>query len=238
MPGSIDSIIDRQLRRWELELRLGRDAGEAFERRPLQPLVTISRQVGTRGSEIAAGLAARLQYTLLDRDVIDRMCRSTGYTRRLVEALDERARSQITHWLDSMFAGDWVDSSDYMRALVKTIFSIAQLGGVVVVGRGANFIVGPTRGFHARIVAPRERRLERLGAERSLGRRDAEHELAAGDREREEFIRRLFGRSADDPLAYDVVVNEADVETERIVSWLETAARDKFARLAASAVPA
>lgn len=231
---TIDAIIDRQLRRWELERSLRHDADPESSGGALQPLLTISRQSGTHGDEIAASLAERFRYTLLNRDVIDRMCRSTGYTRRLVEALDEHARSQITHWIDSIFAGDYVDTGDYMRALVKTIFSIARLGGVVVVGRGANFIVGPKRGFHARIVAPRAARVDHLASERRLSRRDAERQLTIEDHEREEFIRRLFGRSADDPLGYDLVVNEAQARPDQIANWLEAAAREKFPRLAAT----
>ena len=49
----------------------------------------------------------------------------------------------VTSWFDSILVGNYVDSSDYVRALLKVVHSVAQLGGVVMVGRGANFIVGP-----------------------------------------------------------------------------------------------
>ena len=74
MRGSIDSIIDRQLRRWEHERRTTRAAGP--EPRPgpgFQPVITVSRQHGSSGSTIASALAERFGYTLLHRDVIERM---------------------------------------------------------------------------------------------------------------------------------------------------------------------
>jgi cytidylate kinase len=232
MPASIDGIIDRQLRRWEMERTTARTL--ASERAPAvlaQPIITFSRQHGSNGAAIAGQLAERFQYTLLHRDIIDRMCQSTGYARRLLEALDERSKSQVTNWFDAMLAGKYVDANDYVHALLKTMYSISQLGGAVVVGRGANFIVGPQGGFHVRVVAPREQRIRNVMARRNSSHKDASLEVDQRDHERAEFIRKLFGHSVDDPLAYDVIVNEAETTPNAILGWLEVAARDKFGRL-------
>src|SRR5437762_5000269 len=157
MGSSIDSIIDRQLRRWEHERQAFRATGPEPRPRPeIQPVITVSRHHGSSGSEIAAGLAERFGYTLLHRDIIDRMSEDAGLTRRLLESFDEHAPAELTSWFDSILVGTYVDASDYVRALLRVVHSVAQLGGAVVVGRGANFIIGPERGFHARIVAPRE----------------------------------------------------------------------------------
>ncbi len=238
MAQSIDAIIDRQFRRWELERNIGRRP-EMHESHPaVHPLITISREHGSPGSAIAASLADRFGYTLLQRDVIDRMCQSTGYSRRLLEALDERSRSQMATWFDSMVGGLYFDSTDYVRALFTTLYSIARLGGVVIVGRGANFIVGPERGFHVRVVAPREERIRAIAERKGISVRDAAHEVATRDHERAEFVRRLFHRSADDPLAYDLVVNASGVAPRAVAEWLAQAARLKFERLRPLEAPA
>jgi len=232
MPVSIDSLIDRQLRRWEME-RSHREQPDAAvpHHRTSGALITVSRQHGTHGVEIASRLADEFGYTLLHRDMIDRMCASTGYSRRLLAALDEHSRSQLTHWFDSMLSGAWVDTSDYARALVTTIGSIAMLGGVVVVGRGAHLMVGSERGFHVRVIAPRKQRIRQLMERSGQTARDAEREIDARDHERAEFIRRVYGGSIDNLLAYDLVINEAGRTPETIVPWLAPAAREKFSRL-------
>jgi len=232
MRGSIDSIIDRQLRRWEHERRTTRAAGP--EPRPgpgFQPVITVSRQHGSSGSTIASALAERFGYTLLHRDVIERMSEDAGYTRRLLETLDEHAQPPVTSWFDSILVGNYVDSSDYVRALLKAVHSVAQLGGVVMVGRGANFIVGPERGFHVRIVAPREARIRTLMARNGISEREAGREVDTRDHERAEFTRRLFGRGVDDPLAYDMIVNEADLTPDAIVAAIAPAAAEKVQKL-------
>jgi cytidylate kinase len=239
MATSIDAIIDRQFRRWELERSIGhRPEPEREGPAGAHPLITVSREHGSVGSAVAASLADRFGYTLLNRDVIDRMCQSTGYSRQLLEALDDRSRSQMATWFDSMVGGLYFDSTDYVRALFTTLYSIARLGGVVVVGRGANFIIGRDRGFHIRVVAPREDRIRAIAERKGVSLRDAAHEVAVRDHERSEFVRRMFHRSADDPLAYDLVINAAGASPRALAEWLAVAARQKFERLRPLEAPA
>jgi cytidylate kinase len=232
MPGTIEALIDRQLRRWEHDrrnVRAGRVAAEPVAQ--IQPIITVSRQHGSRGCEVAARVADRFGYTLLHRDLIDRIAESTGLTRRLLETLDEHSRSQITSWIDSLLWGKYLDEGDYAVGLLTAVRSIARLGGVVVVGRGANFIVGPEGGVHIRIVAPRPERVRRLMARKQLSEADAAREVDAVDQERAKFIRKLFHRAVDDPLAYDLVVNETERSLETVTEIVTVAAAEKVERL-------
>lgn len=232
MPTSIDGLIDRQLRRWEHERR--RSSEPESEPRPeLHHVITISRQHGSSGAEIASDLAGHFGYTLLHRNVIDRMCESTGHTRRLLEVLDEHDRSEVTSWFDSMFSGRYVDLDDYVRALLTTVRSIARLGGVVVVGRGANYIIGPEQGVHFRVVAPLEERTRSVAERDGVDDREARRRIDALDHERGEFIRKVFNRSVDDPLGYDLIVNEAAIPRGQIIELMAGVAEAKFQRLRA-----
>lgn len=233
MHVSIEALLDRQMRRWEQENRpRGHDYPGASDEPPrAQPVVTVSRQHGARGSEVAEHLAARFGYTLLHRNAINRICESTGYTRRLLEVLDERARSRVTLWVESVLAGRSMDEHDYAHALLQTIRSIAALGGVVVVGRAANFIVGPEKGLHVRVVAPREERVAEIARVRRLGAAEAAKEVESVDHERRQFVRRLFSRDVDDATAYDLVVNSSGRAPDAIAALVEHAAAEKFARL-------
>lgn len=237
---SIDSILDRQVRKWELER-----AARPHERGPLgrpgtlvQPVLTVSRQRGSGGTHLAERLAECFGYTLLHRDVIDRICASSGYQRRIVASLDGHARSQLQLWVESVLQGAYVDANDYVKALLEVIYSISQLGGVVVVGRGANFILGHERGFHIRVVAPREVRVRSLAEREGLAERDALREIEKSDRERTEWIRKVFGRSIDDPLGYDLVINQSSISMESAASLVAAAAQEKFEKLRAARNPA
>jgi hypothetical protein len=233
MQRSIEMIIDRQLRQWEFNRR-ALTVVAAEPTTVAQPIITISREHGSRGRDLAACLAERFGYTLLHRAVIDRLSESTGHTRRLLEALDEHSRSQLTNWFASIFSGKHLDESDYIAGLFKTLYSIARLGGVVVVGRGANFIIGPEAGVHLRVVAPLGERVSHLMRRGNVSTDEAAREIESVDKEREKFVRRLFHRSVGDPLAYDMVINESGRSLDTMVGIATLAAEEKIERLRAA----
>jgi cytidylate kinase len=226
--SSIESIIDRQIRRWELERQVESAEPEGAAPGQFRPLITVSRQRGSRGSYIAEKLADRFGYTLLHRDLIDRICESSGYKRRIVESLDQRSRSRLESWFSAVIEGKYVDHSDYTRRLGEVIYSIAELGGVVVVGRGANLIVGPKRGFHVRVVAPVDVRRRNLVAFQNLSESEADAEIEAKDRERAEFVKKQLSQNIDSPLLYDLVVNSSHMTVETATGIIATAALEKF----------
>lgn len=232
---TIEAILDRQIQRWELEKSLRSDAppGEGTGP-PLQPVLTMSRQRGSGGSIIAERLAERFHYTLLHRNLIDKICSSTGTLRRIVASLDEHAKPQVTSWIESVLGMAYVDQSDYARHLLETIRSVARLGGVVVVGRSANYIVGPDLGFHVRAVAPRAVRIHRVMARSGCDEKEAQRQVETADRERAEFVRKMSHHDIDDPLGYDLIVNTADVTIESATALIAVAAMEKFERMRAA----
>lgn len=228
-----DSILDRQIRKWELDrVNHARENGarEKLEA-PIEPVITVSRQRGSEGTILADRLTEVFGYTLLHHDIIDRVCESSGYKRRIIESLDGHSQSQLQLWFESMLHGTYVDASDYVKALFEVIYSISHLGGVVVVERGANFILGTQRGFHLRVVAPREIRVRNLVTHEGYSERDAAREIEHSDHERAEFVRKLFGRSIDDPLGYDLVINHISISMETAAGLVAAAVQEKFERL-------
>ena len=226
--GSIEAIIDRQLRKWELEKRTRREAEQKGEKPIIKPIVTISRQRGSQGRHIAAKLAEKLGYDFLHKEVIDKICESTGYRRQVIESLDDRIRHSIELWFEGMFKGPYIDTSDYFRHLYRVIMSIAEHGGVVVVGRCANFIVAADQGFHVRIVCSYSRRIETLVKYQGFTPEDAEQEIKEFDRSRADLVRRNFHRDINDPMAYDMILNTTYMDSEGAISLIEEGIRAKM----------
>ncbi len=227
---SINAIINRQFLRWELERK---EAQERQHERPQPaPIVTISRQTGSRGSYFGSRLAQRLNYQRLHRQVIDEICESSGYRKRIIESLDEKFRSEIENIADSIFTGQSVDYSDYIRHLGHVILSMSRLGGVIVMGRGANFILGPKNGFHIRVVCPREKRIENLIKYTYNTNNEASTEIDSSDSDRKHFIKNLYGSDIDDSCSYDLVMNSALIDVEEMVEIAQAAIQAKVNKLA------
>lgn len=219
--ASIETIINRQIGRWEMERRLKTEAERERGKASVRLIVTISRQRGSRGSYLAERLAERLDYQLLHREIIDEVCNSSGYRRQVIESLDDKARSNIELWFDGMIKRQYVDASGYFRHLLKVIRSFAEYSGVVVVGRGANYILGSRQGYHIRVVAENDTRIENLMKYQSLSREQATQETKDSDRERADFIKSNFKRDIDDPGGYDLIINSTYTDIVRALEMVQ-----------------
>ena len=225
---SIDAIINRQFLIWERQS--ARAPADPPRLEPL-PIITVSRQKGSRGSYFASRLSERLGYQRLHRGVIDAICDSSGYRKRVVQSLDQHVRGDLELAVEAIFSGQSVDHSDYVRHLVKVILSMAKLGGVVVTGRAANLILGLGQGVHFRVVAPIESRVEFLIKYDHLARNEAIRAIDLADAERREFVRRLFGKDLNDPQYYDVVFNSALIDIEEMLDSAMLAIKTKMSKL-------
>ncbi|MBD3258165.1 hypothetical protein GF377_07005 [candidate division GN15 bacterium] len=226
---SIEAIVNRQILKWELQKQ---EAEEQQKKRPAPlPIVTISRETGSRGSYFGSRLAQRLGYQRLHREAIDFICRSSGYRRRVVESLDEQVRGKLQVLVDSLLTGQAVDNSDYTRQLTQIVLSMSHLGGVILIGRGGSWILGPNRGFHIRVVCPKPKRIENLQKYKRLDRAEAEKMIDESDRNRRAFIKEVYGADIDNPHHYDLVMNSALIDVEELLDTAIVAMKGKMDKL-------
>jgi len=210
----LEAIVDRQIKRWELEKRLPKETEEA----PVKPgpIITISRQRGSGGSIIAERLAELTGFSVINREIIDQISREIGTQKRLIESLDESVRSNFELWVDGLLRGHIVDSSDYVQKLVKIIGVITHHGKAIIVGRGANFIVGAKSGFHVRIIADYESRIKSLMDRRGYSQEQAKEDIENTDQQRKKFIKNHFSKDIDDPAVYDMILNGTFLDVDKI----------------------
>ncbi len=202
---SIETIIERQMRRWELQRAISDKAAEPLPRP--RPVITVSRAMGARGDEVAVSLAGMSRFHLFDREILDAIARDFGIRERMVELLDERAQSELQSWFLGMMTGRIIDQSDYVKSLTRIVGSLMSLGEAILIGRGTNIIVGARRGFHIRVTAGRSRRIENVVATMAASHREAEELVDNSDVARAHFIKKSFGADIDDPSLYDMVIN-------------------------------
>jgi hypothetical protein len=207
---SIETIIERQMRRWELQRAISDRAAETRPRP--RPVITVSRALGAGGDEIAEKLAGVSRFHLFDRELLDAISRDFGIRERMVELLDDKAQSELESWFLGMMTGRIIDQSDYIRSLTKIVGSLVSFGDAILIGRGTNIIVGPRNGYHIRVVAGRPRRIENVVAAMAVSHREAEGLILGSDASRAHFIKKSFGKDIDDPALYDIVIN---------TDWLE-----------------
>ncbi len=221
MTQNIAHIVEEQVARWRTEQNAlsDRSAGPEFPR----PVIAISRMLGAGAATIAHGVAKRLRCQIVGYTIVNEIAKRSDVREELVEALDERSRSQIKAWIDSVLHGQLFDEGDYHHYLLTTVRSLTRMGSVVVLGRGATFLPRDRPRLDVRVVAPMEDRITRLVRRDELTREQAYEAIKRSDTERTRFVKKLFGRGWDDPLEYDLVVNTGSIDLESAVSLVEGA---------------
>ena len=185
------------------------------------PLITITRQYASGGSQVAELAARALGWTLIDNEFVDAVARRAGLPPAEVARREERAPGLLERLARTLAAASpelfITDSamSDVERdertivGLTERIIQEAAVDGrVVLVGRGAQAILAERPdALHVYVVGSKPWRLrlavERLGVDPA----QVEKELEETDRRRDQYTKTHYGRTRADPTNYDLVIN-------------------------------
>lgn len=204
-PGITSRITERQMRLWNV-VHTGEHVKTALYR-----FLTISRDEGSLGNEIALGLSHELGWRLYDKEIVNYIARNNHVRESMVRELDEKSQSLMHETilrLLQMTETVPFGNEEYHDALIKTLATIAAQGQAVLVGRGSNFVLSRVEhGLHIRITASIESRVERISKQLQLKPDEARRRLNEIDSELKSFIRRHFKRDFDDLHFYDLVIN-------------------------------
>jgi cytidylate kinase len=181
-------------------------------------ILTISREFGSGGREIGEAVARELGYEYVDRESILADIRKDG------PKWEQWAGDLNEHCPTVWEKYDW--SFRGFAALVQWhILERAERGGVVIVGRGGNFLLkGIPHAYRIRVTAPLDARIERVTKRDSVDRDTARWLCEKTDSERACFLHAIYGGKWDDPAEYDKVYSvkgqSIDQEVQAIIKAL------------------
>ena len=219
-------------------------------------VVTIARQIGSGGSNIAYTLAEELGYVVLDKNAVQEALTRAEILRRRGDAamvkhddsgLDEdvvetatshminemrrlttpaRPPDEALNWPEHYWHPKWAPQR-YIAFLRALILEAAEDDHVIIVGRGANFVLRNTpKAIRVFIGGSFERRVERLAKESDLSPRRAADIVARSDELRKAFVRKAFKKEWADPDGYDMLFNTDDVDDKTIIRRIAAAVRE------------
>lgn len=236
--SSMEKLIEQQITRWELARRQQksqeRPGRGKLGRLYFGPYLLISRDKGAGGHEVARLIGQRLGWEVFDRQIVDAVAQRTKMRQHLVESLDERTRGGLEEFLRHVLTRE-IGSTDYLMHLRRVLLTLGQQGEVIIVGRGAEYILPGQFGLRARMVAPFDVRAERIAKEEQLPI-DAAHALVRRvDQERKDFIRSHFQQDVRDPLQYDLILNTGALSVQGTAEIVLAAFREKLGVVPAAA---
>ena len=193
------------------------------------PYLLFSREKGAGGSAVARRTGKRLGWQVFDSELVDAIAKRANVRRELIESLDERERGAIQEIIDQLLDSKSIGTSGYLAHLREVLLTLGHQGDVVVVGRGAHYVLPSQFGLRIRMVAPVEVRAQRIASRGNLSLKAARSEIQRSDRERMRLAKRDFGQSAADSLNYDVTINTAELTLEAATEVILTALQRKLA---------
>ena len=120
---------------------------------------------------------------------------------------------------------------DALRGLIRSaLWESAERGNAVIVAHAAALALG-TRPDVLRVLitASPETRAGRLAAAQNIGETEAARQIARGDANRADYLKRFYGVSTELPTHYDIVLNTDQVATEDAATLILSAARSQHA---------
>jgi cytidylate kinase len=183
-------------------------------------------------------VAQRLGWDILDKEILDALAAEYGTPAVVLDGVDEKKPS----WLADLFNG-WIEGYGfsqltYLHRLHRLFNLAAQRGNVVIVGRGAKFILPRRTGLSDRVIAPLACRVEQIILRQGLSAAQARDFVERADRQRNAFIKTYFHQNVTDPHVHDLVVNVENLVQNDAVDLIVGAVQSWSKRLGMSAVRA
>ncbi|MCG3206461.1 MAG: Cytidylate kinase [Anaerolineae bacterium] len=194
-------------------------------------VITISRQFGSGGDEIANRVCETLGYRFFDKRLMTQVAAEVGLSDSEILDFSEdhyQTRSfleRLTAWRGSRTLGEartWSDAGGGVlaREVTKldeaagvsfvrgTILAVYERGNVVIVGRGGQAVLKDKPGvLHVRIVAPYQARVQRLLERENFNPGGAKDTVLKHDRASAEYLKRFYDVDWEDPMLYDLILN-------------------------------
>jgi cytidylate kinase len=198
-------------------------------------VISISRTVGSGAEEIGRKLAADLGFRYVDGEIIDWAAEKAGVSRETIEKV-ERTPPLIDRILQHlgnapMEHGAYLPPAVASTPIYESVFEqvikeTASRGNVIIVAHGASVPLAGTAGLlRVLVTASPPVRAQRIAERADIGIRKARKAIDDSDRERGEYLQRLYGVRHEQTTDYDMVLNTDVLTTSAAAAVILVAAR-------------
>ncbi len=193
-------------------------------------VITISRQYGSGGEEIACAVCEKLGYRYFDKRLLDQMVSQESLTAQ--QSVDYHEDTyKMRSFLDKVRgyrpcpvpaqpaaagaafpraaeAEEQIGENMLVWVADAAIRSAHEAGNVVIVGRGGQAILHDKPGvLHVRVEAPLDVRVQRVAERDNLALPVARQAVTKHDKAAADYLKRFYGVTWTDPLLYHLLLN-------------------------------
>ncbi len=197
-------------------------------------VVTISRQYGSGGREVAKRVCELLDYAYFDKQLMLEVANEVGLSedeivdfsedtykmRSFIERLFRRragvpVKEVTSRGYQSRLGVDSLNEARCVALVRDTILAAYERGNVVIVGRGGQAILGEKYGvLHVRLEAPLGARTLRIKEREDISLQEAQQLVRQKDAAAQAYLRTFFGIDWDETKHYHMVLNTGKLSLE------------------------
>ncbi len=201
-----------------------------------RPTITISRMTGAGGYMIASDLVDYMQkrlpapngWTVFDQNSVEKVLEDHHIQKFITEFMEERHKSMLEDSVEE-WMGLHPCSWTVVQWINATILGLAQIGDVIIIGRGSTVIAAKvSNAFHVRLVGSLEKRIEYTQFTRKLDYKEAVRFIKKRDEGRRRYFKDNFGADIDNPLLYHMIINTDKVPYEHAAMLIGEAVVRRF----------
>lgn len=196
-----------------------------------QIIISIGREYGSGGHEIAEKLAGRFGFDMYDVNILREIAAAKNIDASVLEKYDEVPKKRFI----SRNVRGYSNSPEENIANIQFEYlqKKAQEGkSFVVVGRCSEAILKEYKGLITIfILADRDKKIERLGRIRNMSVAEAEAAMNRHDKKRKEYHNYYCTGKWGDSRNYDISINSSKLGVDKTVDYLESYIKERINNL-------
>jgi cytidylate kinase len=230
-----EDVMSEKLLVPSIEMRLGsllefnrrkdEDDVSRIKAKKARPTITISREFGCEAYPMAECLKGLLEkktgqdWILMDKGLLEEVAKNHNLSEKILHGLGEKSR--ILDEMLATFTPRWKSEKDHFRLLCKHVFSLAEKGNVIIVGRGSAIVTQTLKNcYHFRMFASQAFKVRSIARRLGISEAEAESCVDKKQRQRDAFIRDFLDQDARDMRFYNMIFNNNKNSPERIAQTI------------------
>lgn len=201
----------------------------------MNKIITINREFGSGGREIAIRLAKALGYKYYDRALLYQMVKQSNFDEKYIESAIKSSNDDFPYTISksfSLYSAPQKQATDVLVLEQKIIKQLAEKSNCVFVGRGADIILSDFDPLNIFVYATMESKIKRCKDKASkdeiLTEKEIIKNIKAIDKERRKHSLLLGSDEWGEKENYDLCINTSYVEIKSIIPAITTFAKAYF----------
>ena len=206
----------------------GADEVAPAVRVPAGLTIALSREAGARGATIAQRAGEKLGWEIYSQEMLEYGAQNAALRQDVLDKLSPESIAWIDERLQHLLEKPNMSHNPNIVDLARLVLSLAAQGNVILLGRGAGFLLPRRSTLHVRLVAPLADRIAYMSQWLRLTEEEAAEQVHKRDQRRTDFLTTHFHRKPNDVHVYDMILNTSMFGEERSADLIAAAAKAKM----------